>query len=738
MTHRVTRRDFLKVGAAGAACAVLTGCQNPRRWVTLEPYVRPPEEQLAGVANWYASTCRQCPAGCGILVRIMNGRALKIEGNPEHPLNQGKLCARGQAGLQVLYNPDRLSGPIRQSERGSRRFERLSWDEALNTLYDTVHEAGGRVVVWEGSTTSGHLCDLFQRFTDAVAAPSPILFDLYTGLNGHPLLRNVHRELFSSDELPTYDLGQADVVLSFSGDFLGTGLSSVRYGRAFGEFRDRPLGKRGYLVQLEPRMSITGAVADSWIPIRPGSESSIAQALARIIADQALGPVDRVERARTLAGDVDVPSVASLSDVSLEELERLASIFATAESPLAIPGSTVTGVDDAAGSIAAVQALNIIAGVAGRAGGLLSSQGSPLVDLPTPKISTIGDVATVIEQMKGGEVQVLLVHNANPAYDLPPKLGFLEALKQVPHVVSFSPVVDETSVWADLILPDRTYLESWGYEVVSPSFDVPILSSQQPVVAPVFDARSTADILLTIARGIPAAAQALPWTDEVAFLKETIGQLPLGAAGGSGSEVLWARFLQHGGWWPASPSPPVALTSTLSQPMKVVPPSFQGDEQKYPYLLHLYMSDLLSDGRGASQPWLQGSPDPMTTLSWQSWVELHPSTAQELGVSDGDVVRVSSPHGAVEVPVYVYPAIRPDTVAIPIGQGHSDCGRYARDHGINPMLLVGAETDSTDSVLAWANLHVQVERTEKRVALATFENKVGVSEGFLNQALPGG
>lgn len=737
MTRRITRRDFLKVSAASAAAAVLAGCQNPRRWVTLEPYVRPPEEQLAGVANWYASTCRQCPAGCGVLVRIMNGRALKIEGNPEHPLNRGKLCARGQAGLQVLYNPDRLSGPVRQNERGSRQFEPLSWNEALNTLYGKVQEAGKGVQVWEGSTTSGHLRDLFQRFTKAVDAPSPIVFDLYAALNGYPLLRNVHRELFGSDELPTYDLGQADVVLSFSADFLGTGLSSVRYGRAFGEFRGRPLGKRGYLVQLEPRMSISGAVADRWLPIRPGSESLIAQGLARIIADQALGPAERVERARTLAGDVDVERIASLSDLPLEELEQLASLFATAGRPLAIPGSPVTGVDSAAQAIAAVQALNVIAGGVGQGGALLSPQESPLAGLVTAKMSSIAEVETAIDQMKRGEAQVLLLHQANPAYDLPPKLGFPEAMGQVPYVVSFSPVVDETSVWADLILPDRTYLESWGYEVVSPSFDVPVVSSQQPVVTPVFDARSTADILLTIARGIPAAAQALPWADEVAFLKEVVGQLPPGAAGGSGSEVLWSRFLQHGGWWPASPPAAAALTSALAGPMEVVPPSFQGDEQAYPYLLHLYMSDLLSDGRGASQPWLQNAPDPMTTVSWQSWVELHPSTAQQLGVEDGDVVRVSSPHGALEVPVYVYPAIRPDTIAIPIGQGHSDCGRYARNHGVNPMRLVGPGTDNTGTVLTWATLRAQVERTGRRVALASFENKAGVTQGFPNQAFPG-
>src|SRR5512135_3164045 len=263
MAYEVTRRDFLKLGATGLIAAALAGCEDPRRWVVLEPYVKPPEEQLAGQATWYASTCRQCPAGCGILVRIMNGRALKIEGNPEHPLNRGKLCARGQAGLQVLYNPDRLTGPVRQSQRGSRQFQPLSWNEALNTAFSKIQVAGQRVAIWSGSTTSGHLYDLFQRFTRSISAPNPIEFDLYAAYHGYQLLQN------TDNELPSYALANADVVFSFGADFLGTGLSATRYGVEFGQFRQQPLGKRGYLVQFEPRMTNTGAKSDQWVPIRP-------------------------------------------------------------------------------------------------------------------------------------------------------------------------------------------------------------------------------------------------------------------------------------------------------------------------------------------------------------------------------------------------------------------------------------------------------------------------------------
>ncbi|UCC63839.1 MAG: molybdopterin-dependent oxidoreductase, partial [Anaerolineae bacterium] len=364
------------------------------------------------------------------------------------------------------------------------------------------------------------------------------------------------------------------------------------------------------------------------------------------------------------------------------------------------------------------------------------SPGSPQPTLARPAFSSFGVAQELIDRMQAGEIQALLVHGANPAYKLPEKARFVEALARVPFVASFAPIVDETAVQADLILPDRTYLESWGYDVASPAFELPVVGSQQPVVTPVFDSRSTADVLLTIARGIPAAAQALPWADEVAFLKEVVGQLSAGAAGGSGLEVLWSRFLQHGGWWPNSAPAATLPLSTASKPIQVTPPQFQGDEQEYPYFLHLYLSNLLDDGRGASQPWLQGSPDPMTTISWQTWVELHPDTAQKLGVKDGDIVQVTSPEGELEAPVCVYPAIRPDTIAIPLGQGHTDCGRYARGRGSNPMQLVGTGTDATGNSLAWSALRVKVRPTGEKVALALFENKEGVTEGFLNMEFP--
>ncbi len=719
-----TRRDFLKISAAGTATAILAGCsQETQRYVKLEPYVRAPEEQLAGVPTWFASTCRQCPAGCGILVRIMNGRAVKIEGNPEHPVNRGKLCARGQAGLQLLYNPDRVTGAVQHEKRGDRSFKPVAWNDAINTLYEKTDAAGGAVAVWTGSTTSGHLYDLFARFANALGAPAPLRYDLYSGLNGYDVLASANENLFGKAGLPTYDLGQADTIFSFGADFLGTWLSATGFGVEYGKFRSQEFSLRGYLVQFEPRMTNTGAKADRWVPVQPGAEALVAQAVARIIADEGFGPPDRVDRAKSLAGDVSVEDAAAACEISPDDLVGLAQLFAAADHPVALPGDVLTGRNDAAAAVMAVQALNVIAGVTGQSGGMSVTPDVPASNLVAPPASSYADALALIDRMKNGEIKVLFVHGANPAFDLPDDAGFVEALDQVETVVSFNSMVDETGVYADYILPDRVYLEGWGYEVVQPGFQgLPVVGSQQPVVQPLNDIHSTGDVLLTLVKGIPAAAEALPWDDEVGYLKDMIAELPKGASGGDDNDVRWARFLQHGGWWPES-APDQALTLVASGPVDVAPVTYQGSEDDYPYFLHPFMSVLLSDGRGASLPWLQGAPDPMTTIAWQTWVELNPQTADKLDVKNGDIVSVESPYGQIEAPVYVFPAIRPDTVAIPLGQGHSDLGRYARKRGSSVLRLIGGTGDESGG-LAWANVRVKLSKTNDTKKLALLESTI--------------
>ncbi len=731
MPKTLTRRDFLKIAAGATA---VTGLAPVVRNNVIEPFVHPPEEELPGQATWYASTCRQCPAGCGIVVRTINGRAKKIEGNPLHPLNHGKLCARGQAGLQVLYNPDRLKNAVRQAGgRGSRKFEPLYWPEALDLLSDKIATLSSpdRLAFFAGLMPD-HVYRLATSLLGALGAAPPVIYDLLSALDGRSAAAQLSQTFFGAPDLPEYDLSQSDVVLSFGANLLETWMSPVAQSAAYGAMRQGRMGNRGLFIQFEPRLSATAASADEWIPVRPGVEGFIALAIGRIIVEERLGHVGSHRSQAALYQNVDVREMANASDIPVETLRRLALAFADADRAVAIPGGYLAGQRNGFSSMLAVQALNLVIAQVGRDGGVfLSNPGPTAVLQQKPPVNTFDEVMDLIARMKAGEIDLLLVHSSNPMYELPAAAGFAEAIARVPFVVSLSPFVDETAVWADLILPDHTYLESWGYQVPSPGADRPVVSSQQPVVRPLYDTRAAADVLLGLASRLGGKpAEALPWEDEASYIEATISELygsSLGAYDARTPSGFWALWRQYGGWWSEKTiRREPELTEMVQKPLPISHPQFEGAPEDYPFHLYPYSSMALSDGRGANLPWLQETPDPMTTVQWGMWVELNPKTASSLGVSDNDVVQVESPQGMLEASVVVYPGIRPDVVAIPVGQGHQDYGRFAQAvSGSNPLVLVSPVTDPDTGALAWGATRVRLKPTGKKQFLARLESLDG-------------
>jgi anaerobic selenocysteine-containing dehydrogenase len=734
MSQRISRRQFIALGGLTGAAIAVSGCtinlQAPTR---LEPYVIPPEEALPGQKVMYASTCSQCAAGCGILVRVSNGRAIKIEGNPLHPLNRGKTCARGQAGLQALYNPDRLQNAVRQQQRGAKKYEPLQWEAALTLLADRVKAAKPGAVAFYGNLVGDALAAIAGAFLKAIGGQPPVLYDTLAAMDGRKTLaRAAGAMLASGPNLPMFDIARADVLYSFAANFTETWLSPVAYGRAYGGMRGRPLGARGYFVQFEPRMSSTAAVADKWIPVAPGTEGLVALALGGIITELGLGKA-KDSPVAALVKAVDFKGIATASGVSLDKLEELARGFAKFPRPLALPGGGLAGSTNAEQAMTAVMALNALMGqVAGSESAVLLTPPPPDAAFVSAAASSFADVKALIDRMSSSAVDVLFVAG-NPLYDLPVAAKFAEAMARVPFVVSFSPMVDETAVYADLVLPDNTYLESWGYQVVMPPGDRPSISSQQPVVAPLYDTRQTTDVFLDLAQRVgDAAKKALPWPNTVAFMKDLTAKLAGKDASYSTktAENAWAGFRQAGGWWPQVEAKTQARQAALPASANVPRPKLEGDPGQYPFVLYPYPSTLLGDGRGADQPWLQEGPDPITTASWDTWVEINPATAKELGLQRDDIVKVISPQGQIEAIVYTHIGIRPDVVAIPLGQGHSNYGRYANNRGANVLgILAPVVTEGGD--LAWAATRVRIEKTGRQQTLPRIENNVGVD--FANE-----
>ena len=721
MTRKISRREFIKTaGIAAAATAVLTGCGPASRYVVREPYTRMPEYTYNGQSTYYASACRECPAGCGIVVRTEQGRALKVEGNPYHPANLGKTCARGQASLQGLYNPDRIHNPLKQADRGSQNFTDMNWDEAVVVVQNALATNKPEELAFLMGMVPDHLSDLVNELCTALGAPPAIRYGAHEIFDARLTLVKASQQLFSTNALPYFDLANADVTFSFGANFLETYLSPVAYSRGFAHMRRGKTGQRGYLVQFEPRLSQTAATADEWIPLAPGSEGLVALAIGQLVAQEYGGAIPNA-----FLGE-DIASVVSASGISEADLRRLASIFAQAAYPLAIPGGGALGQTNGLETTQAILALNALVGNLGKQGGIFLSPAPPVHSNLNSMPNSLLEVNDLINRMKEGRVKALFIHGINPLFELPAALGFSSALANVPLVISFAPFPDETSLQADYIFPDHTALESWGYQKVITGSDRAAVSGSQPVVVPFYNTRATADVILAAVQAIGGyLVTAMPYKDEVDYLHQSL--TPLVTQNGSFNapeiKTFMAMFQQYGGWWSAQTdiSTPNGFKA-LSQPLGAGSSEYAGDGDFY---LFPFMSPILGDGSGANKPWLQETPDPTTTVMWNTWLEINPSKADELGLMDDDVVKVISPYGEIEAVIYRYPAIRPDTIAIPFGQGHTAYGRYAQGRGANPAQLLSLKLNGADD-LAFGATKVRLEKTGRKQILTRLESRMGV------------
>ena len=706
MSDKITRRDFLKLAGAGAAVsAVLTGCGPVSRYIVRRPYTEMPEYNQVGLNTYYASTCRECAAGCGIIVRTKEGRAITIEGNQQHPVNKGRLCARGITAQQGLYNPDRVIGPVFQARGDTAKQARTTWDQVIPLVSDALKSSGDQIAFLLG-TAPDHLFDLVNELAESLGSSRALRYSALSSFEGRSTLLEAAKRTFGGAALPYFDIANAEIIFSFGASFLETWLSPVSYAAAYGDMRQGRATRRGYLVSFEPRRSMTAGNADEWIPIKPGSEGLVASALSRLIAE--------AKGESTSATAADPAVAAEAAGIDANRLVELAQMFATSDHAIAIPGGGAIGQPQGLAIAQAILQLNSQVGNLGQPGGvfLTPSGQSP---------SALSDIMDLIARMNNSQVKVLFVHGINPVFELPKHSGFTEALAKVPLVISFATFPDETAMLSDYILPDHSPLESFGYQRMMAGADRQIWSSIQPAVAPLYDTRATADVLLASAA---AAGKSLPYTDEVDFVQQKL--VPLISSGGfyTAQEIqtFWSRWLQYGGWWVPQANLETELSNGSSDTVTFSgPPAL---EEGKTFHLVVYPTQL-GDGAGANRPWLQEMPDPMTTLTWNTWVEINPATAEKLGIHDDDVVRVTTPYGAIEASVYLYPAIRPDTIAIPFGQGHTALGRWAEGRGVNPAAILPAAVNEAGD-LAYSDVTASITLTGQRRPLARVENREGI------------
>ncbi|WDT79262.1 MAG: molybdopterin-dependent oxidoreductase [Candidatus Manganitrophus sp.] len=536
----LNRRDFLKVIGLGAAGSALPGCGGET--AKLIPAVLPDEEIVPGVAHWYASVCRECEAGCGIIVRVMEGRAKKIEGNPDHPLNRGKLCALGQASLQGLYNPDRIRGPLqRDGERGEGRFKPIPWEDAMSRWVAALQKhPDGAVLI--SRPVPGTLAGLFSTFMKEISGT--VFF--YEPSAERPL-RAANRKSFGIDFLPDYDLANTTHLLSFGTPFLSHWLSPVHFGGAYGRMRQGRPAVRGRFVQVEPRLSMTAASADRWVPIRPGTEGLLAIAIGRLILKEGRTNLSREDRGRfeKFYDPFSIDRIANETGVAEEEIVRLAREFYTAASPLAIGGGIASEQTNGTDTLVAINALNLLVGNINQPGGIHFFQPS---GFPVSSAEVVGEQALLDlkNRTKKPSRALLMLYQSNPLYTLPPSTQFRQVFEEADLIVSFSSFLDESTAMADLILPDHFFLESWGDHVTEGI--APAVGLAQPVVIPRYDTRPVGDLFLSAANRIGGGLkERLSWTDFRTMVREQWQDFFARRQPAQPFDAAWVEALQRGG-----------------------------------------------------------------------------------------------------------------------------------------------------------------------------------------------
>ena len=681
MADGFSRRSFIKLAATAGAAAAIPGCQPAAR--KLIPYVVPDENVIPGVPTFYATTCDECSAGCGIIAKVREGRVIKLEGNPGDPISQGAICARGQAGLQGLYNPDRLRSPMVRGADG--KLSKISWDEALKQFADHLKKAAATGKDRVAMIASPPGPTLHKITTAFLAAWKSNLAIYYEALTDEPA-REASEMVFGRRDLPAYRIDQAEVLISFGADFLETWRSPVELARQYAEFR-APRNRNGALsigraIFVGPRFNMTAAKCDEWVAAPAGAEAMLALAILHVIVAQGwVQPNSGIDVAalRKFTVSYDPVSVSQKTGVPADRISKIAERFGKADGALALAGG-----DDPTRH-AAAYILNAVTGNLGRT--MQFNDGEP------PEIVANSDaVAAAIEKIRIGivgtstgalngvanlefassRVDVLVIAGAaNPLYSMAPAWRATEAFKKVPFVVWAGTVPDDSAEVAHLLLPIHHPLESWRDTFPRAG----VHGVGQPVMQPVFAGRPLGDVLISLAN--QSGVGSLPWKDTAEAVKTEWAKLD----GGKDANEFWIKSLTEGGVFSAATAAKVALkTDALrSGPNAPEIPRFA---------LYAYPHPFLYDGRGADKPWLQEIPEPVTQIVWDSWAEIHPETAKEIGVVANQVVEIRSSENAIAAPVLVSERVARGIIAVPLGQGHTAYGRYAKNRGANAFALL--------------------------------------------------
>ncbi len=651
-----SRRGFLKLAGFGIAGSFFACTRAPVQKAI--PLLYPIEEVVPGDTVAYASTCRGCSAGCGILVRCREGRPIKIEGyrsfegTPDHPISGGGTCAIGQASLLGLYDSKRIAGPLRMGE--STTWKQL--DEAMASALESTVEAGKSVRLlsrtMNGPTTLARIERFFAKFPNG----GHVQYDVPSAT----AILVAHETTHGVKALPRYLIENAEVLVSFDADFLGAWITPVEHAKGWVAGRDLLAGektpKRTFHLQVESRLSLTGSRADRRWLVKPSEQGAVLEAL--------------VARLARLAGR-SLPFEVAEKDLPVADVDGVAEqLWAARGSALILDGSN---------DLRRQLLVNL-------ANDMLGAYGKTL-DLVRASRQRRGDDREwlrLVEDMESGQVGVLIVHDANPIHESDLGARFAKALENVDLVCATSSHLDETSARAHWVAPDHHFLES--FDDAEPVDGV--ITTSQPVVRPIFDTRAVRESLATW-------MGETNYDDEAARKSHFVSAIHSRRDESSDAEGAWSMLLQKG--YCVVP-PRRKMNPSFRMPKSW--PAFAAPTGEEGLELVVHPSLTMLEGRSAHNAWLHELPDPVTKGTWGNWVSLAPETAARLELEEGDEVEVrrkgDSSSLKMKLPVQIQPGQHPDVVVVPLGFGRMGTDRFSK---VGPQWLEGNLTVAEGGVI---------------------------------------
>lgn len=653
----ISRRKFLALLGASAAFAG-AGCSDYHNKGAIIPYNKKPEEVVLGKANYYASTCTGCSNSCGVLIKTREGRPIKVDGNPDHPVSKGKICSQGHASILNLYDPSRLKDPMVYKDGF---WNKENWNKLDQDLLSILRSSQGKeIAIITRTVTSPTFKKLLDNFSAKFGNTKVYSYEIFNDL----VRESAWKKCFPGTPLPSINWEKAKVIVTFEGDFLGTEGNKIEQSRMFATNRDvNNVNSFNRLYSVESNMSLTGSNADYRIRLSQAGQTELMLALVSALSANSAIAARLKPSLKNLASGYTLKAVADKYKLNLKVLQSLTNDLMSNQGSSIIFGGRVLSEADHI----------VINGINDALGNNSLYSEATVQQIP---FATFQDLKQLAEKMRAGKVHTVINVECNPVYEFPSDLNISEAFKNVDFVITLSDFTNETTAVSKIILPVNHTFESWGDHQIRQGF----YSLQQPVIAPLYNTRQKEAILLNLLNEKPSAYSP---DDYHKFLMENWRQNIYPASNSAFAfEKYWLGVLHDG----VAP-----VKSNLNYSFNISDSAFSDlrpVKEVKGYSLILTESPHLKDGRFAHNGWLQELPHPVSKVTWDNYAAVSYNTSKKLGVKTNDMVEVKSGTVSLKLPVLVQPGMSDEVVAVDLGYGRKNSHIVADGVGFNANVFL--------------------------------------------------